>query len=521
MSITEGELHDPEISQALLKQILDPNTSDYPFSNSGDKGLQSFSVRATFSGTATGDVVLLVWQPSTGVNSFTAYVLGSGNIFQDTSGDGEVAITGLTMTIAPVFAPILAQMNPISVQPGTSGNYPFGRIVTGKVHMYSNQTSTTTACLSGTISAGVLSQLSSMSGKQLSTVSIVQQDLLKKDSYLSHRIDQGVVSIVGPDITEPYEMDNTIIRSLPNFMAANVSVQNFLDPTPATWSYYLFSVADIGVKDVVGQTTVPMITTPAVPAGWAGTFPIPWPNSPYAPWAEIQVTVANQLKDASGNPLVAKVVLQHLYISYDTTLHQISNGTDGHIYEAVNNALEAATGAFPQPNLNPVSVIKDKPFYIPGALYIGTLMMVWIPPGASEGNLQIRQVMFFDEVSNHVLGPSRVFRVDNLAEGQQVLIAGTIFAEATPTQSLAPYIQLPGGIMPTQGVVDVLARLFGDPSCSFLRRIYDLDMWKKLTEPNPRSLMGQSFTEFLTDLDGQLVVLGKRKSARDKKRLRN
>lgn len=112
-------------------------------------------------------------------------------------------ITGVRVTLSEFFVQA-APAQDIALNPPLVDQFHSGMVITSRIEYVSDATSTTTTAISGSLSMGYVSDVSSI--MQLNPPQLIQQSQSQKDGRTGIPCQEGVVAIQGPEI--PDELNN-------------------------------------------------------------------------------------------------------------------------------------------------------------------------------------------------------------------------------------------------------------------------------------------------------------------------
>lgn len=430
------------------------------------------------SGRTTCQVTLFAWNPMGAVNGATLFVeMPQGTIVNDTTtGETYGGAGNLTLTVS-TFIPFVTAQNIALDPPSTSAtneptNFTTGRVTSAVYMIKSAQTSVTLAALSGTISYGVLNDLRNMSSASLAAGLIVQQTVEKKDAGLYAKIEDGMITVGGPDISPSLHQIN--IQNGNQF----ADVQYTTAPVPPVFPY--------GSAIASGSNTSPVfVLLSTYLSGGSGFTTIPIrPTSPFAPpefelilgtscTAAVPVQLVHYYGGASGgspgvmsDPIIPGV-------PYGISVTRLSDVFNVQPDSTVQPSA-IFTGAF-----QPLQRFCCKPQFIQGFQWLGTV--VCLAPSVA-GSITLYNVRVFESTNSFTSGPHRLMRIDNVAFGQQVTISGKVCAMFAPGTSIASYVQ--NSSAPQVSTVDhqAIRALFDDPKVDERKRFYEPGQWKREIE---------------------------------------
>lgn len=469
---------------SLLQQILYPR-NDGAFATTGKSAPKSFTMLRTLKtgvdDSGTPRPMVLYWLSVCGPNAIMIAALQSGPL--GTSTFGPLTIPGVTITLAPMFVPLLEG---VTIAPPLKGSFTLGRVVAGVLSVRSDQISVSMAPTTGTFSVGCLVNVASFSRDSLSPPALHQATLAKKNTFINVPTADGVTVIVGPDVPPvSYAVDVTTTYAVGNFSTPQVITARSI-PAPATQTYatyyFLFSVAD-GTSSQATPSTVFPVPMLLASGGITGSslfqYNIPWPINPFRPFARIRLSLNNTVVDTNvvGNPPIANqtVTVCNIYMGQDESYTLVPQYDM--VMSQVGSQAILDSSVFTSPGTFPSTTVINTPRVHPGYMYVGTLVVLtaYGGPLGSEipnGSLTLNSVQFDDEASINNIGCARIIRWDNVPSSQPVVIDGLQIAEVVPSQGLAPYIELPGGWKCNRDTWDVICMFFGNNDFTMLKRVY-------------------------------------------------
>lgn len=112
------------------------------------------------------------------------------------------------------FIPCVDAEN-VQVEPKIAAHFTIGRTVSGVVRLKSDSTSTTSAAMSGTFSAGSLGD--TRDAGDFSAPRLAQQSVVKKNGITDEKVQRGITTIVGPDILPDFPPVNSdLVKGMGN-----------------------------------------------------------------------------------------------------------------------------------------------------------------------------------------------------------------------------------------------------------------------------------------------------------------
>lgn len=341
--------------------------------------------------------------------------------------------------------------------------YAVGRIVSGEIHVRSNQTSITMAALSGTISAGITNCFANLVG--LSSSKIRQGTVLKKESILHTSIQNGVRTIVGPDVLE----ESKLLER--GFYAPQLTQQIRTYPRDAQTGTLTIS-SNYGSDPYFVWVSPEKYCTMVCSGGInSATIAIP-PNHP-----QCNPTLRVGLKTL-GIEIPSSIPVLHFYVNFSLMTPGIETFIltesvqlpfDNGI--AVNPVLDTATVGY---TTRIVQVQQTCDIRVPqkaGYLWVGSMLPISATSAiqGASGSLSLAELTVLYDMSPWTTGPTRLLRVENVANNQQVVVTGTLTAEVNPLQDTAPFIHGKAETVLSFEQQENLRRLFNDDYSSAKR----------------------------------------------------
>ena len=378
-------------------------------------------------------------------------------------------VTAYTDTFHPV-----QDSEQISIRPPLEDNFSTGRVIAGALSVKSDATSTTSAAMSGTLSAGVLSDTRDVPG--FSPPSLAQQSITKKDGIINARIQDGVVSILGSDIPnnfQPIDLQDTygpgeagfekVFHVFKNFTTGNDTVNS-----GGVWISPYYSMPEMPASQNVKIDPIGLTDNMTIRAG----FPHAALGSPdvsggfitnyYAQFVNGALKIT-QDTDNNGRWLFAPVSAQSGVQNDNLELNWI----EFHTHHASNKMW---IGAYVE--ANSVTTITGVSYTImvsPERLY-------------NQGNLQARAI-----------------RWDNVATGQNIIVSGRVVVEAVASGELAPYVSSANSLAAYDAnLLPLVSQLFNGPSKHFRRNWVGVEYAKMLNDWLP-GLTAEKIIEELHD----------------------
>lgn len=333
----------------------------------------------------------------------------------------KVTVDSLSFVFPPgTYMPTTTQS--VQVSPDLQDNFVLGRAVSGKIALKSDTTSTTSAAMSGELHAVALTDIRGF--RQLDVARLVQQTVTKKDAVWNVGCADGVITVLGPDISA-------------DFVPTNTDAQRRTGGGGYSGKWY--------THDAPQRTIITPVGLLAGTGSFAGAVSIMTDDIPWFSHLDFLI---------SGGP-------------NEGTLHGL------HIYCTVND-----TGActFYTPNFqihvdaygpNFVSAQRgDYPQEIPAhAYYVGTLFEPTSFP------IQIQPIAA-DLYTLGSTGPTRLLVWQNMAAGQNIQVSGIINSELIVTSDIAPYLSSIGEGGPINAsILPYVHAIYNGPS-NIYKRVY-------------------------------------------------
>lgn len=415
----------------------------------GLTGTQRFTISSNI--TPGSNSLLLCFNPLASPSQITAFIsivatsLTQATVNSNSTGDqysGGSDLVLQTNTFIPIIPSVGVSTSPPAVTTATTGGFPFGtiptsfitgRITGGFVEVVSDQTSTTTAALSGTVGAGVIPDFTLITDSRFTQNNINANTISAKDTILNERTENAVRLVTGSDISDffiqfadsvaspPYQQTMVVPGSLP-----------------------------ITVTNSGSANTVSILLTEYVTAT-SGFHILQLPN--LSPFATLQFNLffTNTIGICTG-------VVTHYYLSVTNAVYPFTTATT-RIYNSFSIPANPTAGS-PNPTFLG-TVTSQVPLtipYIKGALYMGSVISL---TANSAGSLSLTQVTISIPIDNTVTGPFRLARVDGMSSSQQLVIRGRLATEITAS-STAPYLSNEGIVIDST-ILQELRRRYDDP----------------------------------------------------------
>jgi hypothetical protein len=191
----------------FLIGALDPNSGESFVCPANLNNQQTICKKVTVYGNFpatpgfSGAIMWLIQNGSYSVHRYISFPNGKivpNNGQPHTSNSLSMGLYGIDCQLTQnLFIPVVPQED-VRIEPPMAVDFVLSRVVAGYIRVKSDATSTTIAALSGTFSAGSLND--SRSAGDFSAPILAQQSTVKKDGIVDAKIQDGIVTIVGPDI---------------------------------------------------------------------------------------------------------------------------------------------------------------------------------------------------------------------------------------------------------------------------------------------------------------------------------
>lgn len=462
-----------------------------------------------------------------GVVSATAYVTATTNIIKSITYTQELAI--------PYGVANNGQSAVIQITPNVAEQITFSRVFAGIVETYSSTVSIGNTTLAGTFSAASISDTRDVCQSPqgaFSITNIIQSSETTKDALMQVPSNEGVVTLVGPDIqstfTNPSQENVIIADGNYTVVAVPISVQNFLFEQPVGTGTQLPLVTESESNATLNYNAAPLGSVWVTP--WAtvcqtqvnttntdgSAFPV-YSNqvttiqtSPVAEtgmlrmkvigqfWLEnLAVGLGNTVSDFTPQVEIA-VVATHVFatanlsgtIAYSTYIDKQTL----YVGNAVQHLTQSsgAGGSSTSVEFDPQLFFQG---YTVSGKYIGTLLSFYVAPtggtatsaaynhwafvGVNIANVSIAITAPDIDVDGNV-GPARVIRWDGMSPGMQLDVAGKLWAQIIPSSNLMPYVkaqQMNRTRFVPENAERLVLRVY-NASGTLLRRVWNLKAYK-------------------------------------------
>lgn len=316
----------------------------------------------------------------------------------------------------------------VSMSPDLNDDFVLGRVVGGQLTLKSDTTSTTSAAMSGEMHAVALTDLRGF--RSLKVAELIQQTVTKKDAVWNVPCQQGVVTIIGPDICNEFKSPSAHLS-----IGEQSSGVGSVHTTIESHGSIIFSPE--GILQQENVTTVPT------------------PDIPWVACLDFGVRVSGLSVDGTTLDFhhywatVDEDGVPHVYDTYERVYPRA--GTFHHVHPTKNFY---AGRILPPPQ---------------NAYYVGTKITHSGAPGEFYADIFPISTNLY--VKGYT-GPSRVLMWQNIAAGQNIQLTGVVQNELTVTSEIAPYVTTGGAEGPLNiSLIPYLSALFNGPSLDY-RRVY-------------------------------------------------
>ncbi len=456
---------------------------------------------------ANGTSCCILWNVTTSCSSMHLWCKLVGNPSVTFGFDGQTPPLELMFTpTTTLFAPcVQASDIQISlVEDFDQQSLIRGRIVSGELRVISESTSTTTTSISGSISAGILTDTrisqtinpftgsGNFSGFDPTPSTLQQMSLNKKDTITNIPVQRGVSVIVGVDQAATLDaFDRTVIYD--GQLDSNVYGVGGIDmsgTSPNGWSYNA-SLAG-GVEPIVWFSPYGSVGVTAN----VGALFFNW--VPKIGFEEAPIyRVTYELGPGALGSTPCTISMCHLFLSVDPT---ISSGTNG-VITPVSETKTVSAGNFSgvtSDNRNR-GYVEFSPVLLNNSIWIGSTLQAYCPNTGTTAYINIKTVLFRSNRSfaPGVFGPTAVVRVDNLASGQVLNITARYTVEYEPGARVIPYLASSATNLQIANPdsMRLLRMLYSGPSRLF-KRVWALDdhdkLKKDLAQVTPSRMLAMS-----------------------------
>ena len=414
----------------------------------------------------------------------------------------------------------------VQLSPDIASAMTRGRLIGGSIRFKSDATSTTSAAISGTFNCGVLGDTRG----GFAPSSLPQSTVTRKDTYLNHPCQRGIVEILGSDIQDEFAPVDRSLAIYDDNTAFQVLYDQLATASTA-WcpSYASQSQASYSTPAVYAASSMWLSPT-FQPAGTnAAQFVLQTPaiNLTAEPVIRLNAFITH-LDPGAGNDkyamlCTATIAITHFwaYEVYDPTMNSnqggfriqlitSDNGTEYHnlnvgmnMYGALGGtyrpiacgqgcATEVVTSRARKPTRyaippNNTYGTTNLPTFVAqnNLMYAGSLVqLITSDLTGADGfspRIGISRVEFQDPdlYSNNSSLSANFVEWRNLAPGQNIDIEGLLYVQGPATSSVAPYVQSQFGntsavLCTSHSVLEMLDLLFNSDSCQEFKRIWDM-----------------------------------------------
>jgi hypothetical protein len=150
----------------------------------------------------SGAVIWLIQNGSLSVHMYRLFPLGAPVPVQQSLTTPTFGLYNIAAVLtANMFVPCVADED-VRLEPAIENTFTMGRPIAGTIRLKSDATSTTSAAMSGTASAGAIND--TRTAGDFSAPVLAQQSVTKKDGIVDSKIQDGIVALIGPDIAPDF-----------------------------------------------------------------------------------------------------------------------------------------------------------------------------------------------------------------------------------------------------------------------------------------------------------------------------
>ena len=475
----------------FLQTVLSPSDFNQPPPNIYNQPCFTKNVSVSGNwliGTATGTIKdnsgLLIWSVCDGVADIQRYGIlrdetnVSLTVLSDASSIGIAqggpiiptldGLTGLELAV-----PVLGS---IEIAPDLGQQFSVCRTYAGRLSLISDAVPIGNTALTGRFAAGSISDMRDLipvNQAVFSETDLVQQSITGKDGIKGVKVDQGIVTLLGPDLNPAFsapDRNTTIYAGHSDREVVSTTIQGG-QVTGVTL------LRDNFVSLLQYAFTQPVFFTPYAPL----TVSFLQSGNPYILLAQTAQMSMLPLKGRAslqiqrgavtmriGNSAHAygpftwglQTVATHVYLSTDENgSANVSFGSSATVEQSSAVSTNVPSGNTTQQLFPPVSLSIPSEVDAGGTagLYIGTIVNVKMQilettlTGTPQTDIP-DFVLAFDkyDISATItaediydsgkLGPTRVLRWDNVSNGQTIKLDGIILAQCVPEGNLAPFV---------------------------------------------------------------------------------
>lgn len=443
---------------SYLKAQLDPEKYKLvpPNVNNQATTIQEYTVLHSFMAAPGMDRGVYVWNVQASCTDVHFYRnVAAGTVF------GAGCITGVTLTVTADMVVPVAPAEDVKIDPAPestrnasefmrNGNTKLnrGRLIAGKLSLWSASTSTTTAALSGVVSGGSLNDTRQV--QAFRPADIATQSTQKKDSIISAPIKDGIVALLGPEVGTKYV---PVSRT-----------SNLLSP----------SGYPIGTIDTQKDGAI----FPEIDGGFG-------PGSPavlrfYSPYLTATGAVQNIVVPKLGLQEVPSfaVYIAPTSASTASTLNAsfLFARMDSGVLTAFSVSEAYVVKGTAPPNIGGTcfSGMIKKTFHVSAvpanSMWVGFVLESQQHATPADGVVARVDMIATGQYEDGGLGPVRVLQFSNVATGQQVILEGKLQAQTLVSGDLTPF--LTNNLMEQATDTDMIpisSALFNGPNSTFRR----------------------------------------------------
>ena len=147
----------------------------------------------------------LIWLTQNGalsVHMYRLFALGSPCPVAPTATSASFGLYNINAVLTQnLFIPMVPDED-VRLEPDIANTFTMGRTIAGSIRLKSDATSTTSAAMSGTASAGAIND--TRTAGDFAAPVLAQQSVTKKDGIVDSKIQDGIVTLIGPDIAPDF-----------------------------------------------------------------------------------------------------------------------------------------------------------------------------------------------------------------------------------------------------------------------------------------------------------------------------
>lgn len=371
-----------------------------------------------------------------------------------------------------VYIPIT---DSVDISPDLGDQFSVCRSYAGRLSLISDDVPIGNTALTGRFAMGTISDQRDLiiyNDRWFTETDLVQQSITGKDGIKGVKVDQGIVSLLGPDLNPAFSApdrnttlymghsDREVVYSPPSTILTALTVPNgtttkmdaFETAQGAFITPYNFTVG-VGIAGVNGfGIFAPLVRIGQLPL--RGRVSIDVSIDQTDMFIEYSTTGTNY-----GASIVNIYLMgAHVYVKMDTNgviSYSLGPMTSTTLYAGT---FAAGTVAQTFVNGNPkvpgsIHIPSDPESGETNGLYIGTIVQyvgqISLNTAVTGGNMALivnnlpgftSTVVAEDIYDSGKLGPTRIMRWDGLTAGQTLKLDGCILAQCVPEGNLAPFV---------------------------------------------------------------------------------